>query len=120
MGGCNAVWRKEDAGTRAARFVPTPMLAFFGTAQSKYPLFLSGQSSICSLRARSLPLFWPSSAVRPWVRGGVRGFPEEAPIESEVANISVIAHGARRRAQYAPYLLIYTSSMWRVSRCVPW
>jgi uncharacterized surface protein with fasciclin (FAS1) repeats len=38
---------------------------------------------------------------------GVRHFPEEAQIESEVANISVIAHGAERRLQYAPYLLIY-------------
>jgi hypothetical protein len=60
--------------------------------------FYSGQSPTCSLRARSLPLFWPCLPVRPWVRGGVRGFPEEAPIESEVAHPS---HSARRTAPCA-------------------
>ena len=55
-------------------------------------------SSTCSLRARSLPLFWPCLPVRPWVRGGVRGFPEEAPIESVFAHPG---HSARRTAPCA-------------------
>jgi hypothetical protein len=51
---------------------------------------------------------------------GFRQFPEEAPFESAVANISVLTGSARRRLQYAPYLLIFICFLWRVSRCVPW
>jgi hypothetical protein len=64
--------------------------------------FYSGQSSTCSLRARLLPLFWPSSAVRPWVRGGFRQFPEEARIESEVAHLGF---NPQRRAPCARNML---------------
>ena len=72
--------RCEGRRTRA-----TPMLA--SAPRSRHILcypFLSGQSSTCSLRARSLPLFWPCLPARPWVRGGSRQFPEEAPFESVV------------------------------------
>ena len=72
MGGCNGWMRCEGRRTRAlgpTRF-QSPMLASAPRSQHilSYP-FLSGQSSTCSLKARLLPLFWPSSAVRPWVRG---------------------------------------------------
>ena len=62
--------RERGRGHSGQRFGATPMLA--SAPRSRHILcypFLSSQSSICSLKARLLPLFWPSSAVRPWVRG---------------------------------------------------
>jgi hypothetical protein len=122
----NEVLNVEDVmpGTRAGRFVPTPMLA--SAPRSRKDPLLS--FVILSYPVNHQHVLFEhvcchcSGPRQRYVPGcvGFRQFPEEARIESAVANISVLTGSAELRLQYAPYLLIYTSYMWRVSRCVPW
>ena len=105
MGGCNGWVRCEGKRTRAlglgpTRFWPTPMLA----SAPRSRLILSYPVNHQHVLFEHVRCHHRGPVCR-YV--GVRHFPEEAPIESEVAGISVIAHGAERRLQYAPYLLIF-------------